>query len=163
MSRSSPLQFGVVLYEGFQLTDVSGPVDVINVLSSHIRGINLALISESLKPISTMPTQWPSPEMPPFTTSQSILPTHTFQNAPELDVLIIPGGMGCFDPSDMTQPNMEVISPILKFVKERFPNLQYLLTVCTGSGIASLTGLLDNKEATTFKGAWPIIPKWRYC
>lgn len=40
--------------------------------------------------------------MSPFTTSQMITLTHTFETTPQLDaqldVLIIPGGMGCFDP-----------------------------------------------------------------
>ena len=34
------------------------------------------------------------------------------------------------------------------------PELQYLLTVCTGAGVAARAGVLDGKYATTNKRAW---------
>jgi hypothetical protein len=52
---NQPKQSGVVLYPGFQLTDVRSPVDVINVVSSHIQGIQLSMIAESISPVSTSP------------------------------------------------------------------------------------------------------------
>lgn len=52
---NQPKRFDVVLYPGFQLTDVCGPVDVINVVSSHIPGIQLSMIAESISPVSTSP------------------------------------------------------------------------------------------------------------
>lgn len=159
-----PKKYGVVLYPGFQLIDVCGPVDVINVLSTHVQDISLTLIAEKLEPTSTFPTVWPEKMgMPPFTASQQMIPTHTFETAPQLDVLIIPGGMGCFDPepANAGQPNPAVCDPIVDFIKKQYPGLKYLVTVCTGSGIASLSGLLDGKKATTFKGAWKVIPTWR--
>ncbi|KAJ4194412.1 hypothetical protein NW755_003166 [Fusarium falciforme] len=160
----APKKYGVVLYEGFQLIDVCGPIDVLNVLTTHVEGISLSIISESLHPTSTFPKTWPDKMgMPPFTTSQLITPTHTFETAPQLDVLIIPGGMGCFDPdpNNVGQPNPTVVNPIIKFIQKQYPSLKYLVTVCTGSGITSLSGLLDDKKATTFKGAWKVIPAWR--
>jgi transcriptional regulator GlxA family with amidase domain len=39
-------------------------------------------------------------------------------------------------------------------VKERYSTLQYLITVCTGAGIAARAGVLDGKHATTNKRAW---------
>ncbi|KAH8807300.1 class I glutamine amidotransferase-like protein [Xylogone sp. PMI_703] len=159
---TKPLKYGVIIYPGFQLIDVAGPVDILNVASSHVPGISLSLIAPTLDPISTKPTSKPPLGLPEFTTSQQLIPTHTFDNAPaDLDVLIVPGGVGSFDPQDVTKPNLNIVRPIASFVKERYPQLQFLLTVCTGSGIASQTGLLDGKKATMFKGAWPIITKWR--
>lgn len=161
---STPKKYGVVLYDGFQLSDVCGPVDVLNVLTTHVEGISLSIIGETMNPISTFPKKWPGEMgMPPFTTSQTLQPTHTFETAPELDVLIIPGGMGCFDPepAKVGKPDPAVVDPIVKFVLDRYPKLQYLLTVCTGAGIVSQSGLLDGKKATTFKGAWKVIPPWR--
>lgn len=160
--ESQPTKFGVILYDGFQLIDVCGPLDVLNTLSAHVPGISLALIAEDTSPKSTLPKVWPgNMGMATFTTSQTLQPTHDFKSAPELDVLIVPGGMGSFDPNETGQPNPTVVDPIVKFVKDQYPSLKYLLTVCTGSGIVSLTGLLDGKRATLFKGAWGVIPKWR--
>ncbi|KAH6889663.1 class I glutamine amidotransferase-like protein [Thelonectria olida] len=160
----TPKKYGIVVYPGFQLIDVCGPVDVLNVLSTHVEGISLSIITETLEPTSTFPKVWPEKMgMPPFTTSELLTPTHTFDTAPQLDVLIIPGGMGCFDPEpeNAGQPNPAVCDPIGKFILKQYPNLKYLITVCTGAGITSLTGLLDGKRATTFKGAWKVIPTWR--
>ncbi|KAL5610981.1 hypothetical protein FOBRF1_007098 [Fusarium oxysporum] len=158
----TPKKYGMVLYEGFQLLDVSGPLDVLNVLSTHADGISLSLIAESLQPQSTSPKCFPeNMGMPPFTTSQALMPTHTFETAPQLDVLIIPGGMGCFNPNDAGKPNFTILNPVIQFIIKQYPGLQYLLTVCTGSGITSLSGLLDGKKATGYKGAWKTIPPWR--
>lgn len=160
--ENPPTRFGVVLYDGFQLIDVCGPLDVLNTLSAHVPGISLALIAEDTSPKCTFPKEWPANMgMSPFTTCQTLQPTHDFKTAPELDVLIIPGGMGCFDPSRTGQPNPAEVDPIVAFVRDRYPKLRYLLTVCTGSGILSQSGLLDGKTATLFKGAWEVIPKWR--
>lgn len=152
----------MILCDGFQMIDVSGPLDVLNCLSSRIDGISLSLIAEDTSPKSTDPKEWPSNMgMSPYTTSQTLKPTHDFQTAPDLDVLIVPGGMGSFDPAKAGSPNPAVVDPIVSFVKSRYPRLKYLLTVCTGSGIVSHTGLLDGRQATLFKGAWDIIPQWR--
>lgn len=164
MTAAHPKKYGIVLYDGFQLTDVCGPVDVLNVLTTHVEGISLAVIAESTTPVSTFPKKWPAAMgMPPFNTSQTLQPTHTFETAPQLDVLIIPGGMGCFDPEpeNVGKPDPAVIDPIVKFILAQYPKLQYLITVCTGAGVTSQTGLLDGKKATTFKGAWKVIPLWR--
>lgn len=81
------------------------------------------------------------------TVSESVLPTHTFETAPPLDVLIVPGGIGSRGPPP-------TVNAMIAFVKERYPTLQYLITVCTGAGIAARAGVLDGKHATTNKRAW---------
>ncbi|EXJ70392.1 uncharacterized protein A1O5_06460 [Cladophialophora psammophila CBS 110553] len=160
--ENQPRRYGVILYDGFQLIDVCGPLDVLNSLSARVPGISLSLIAEDTSPKSTIPKEWPANMgMSPFSTSQTLQPTHDFKTAPELDVLIVPGGMGSFDPVRTGKPNPAVVDPIVEFVRDRYPKLKYLLTVCTGSGIVSQTGLLDGKRATLFKGAWEVIPKWR--
>jgi transcriptional regulator GlxA family with amidase domain len=158
----TPKKYGMVLYEGFQLLDVAGPLDVLNLLSTHVDGISLSLVAETLQPQATSPKCLPeNMGMKPFATSQVLIPDHTFETAPQFDVLIIPGGMGCFDPNDAGKPNLTILNLVIQFILSQYPKLQYLLTVCTGSGITSLTGLLDGKKATGYKGAWKVIPPWR--
>ncbi|KAL7934930.1 class I glutamine amidotransferase-like protein [Trichoderma chlorosporum] len=156
------LKYGVLIYPGFQLIDATGPIDIINVTSSHISGITLDIIAETLDPVTTKPPSKPPTGLPVFTAWQHLMPTHTFASAPaDLDILIVPGGVANSHPEDVTKPNLELMRPLLNFLKKRYPRLKYLITVCTGSGIVSQTGLLDGKKATMFKGAWPIISKWR--
>jgi len=64
-----------------------------------------------------------------------------------MDILIIPGGIGTRAPS----PRLD---ETIKFVRDVYPKLGYLMTVCTGSGIAARAGVLDGKRATTNKLSW---------
>ncbi|KAF9465575.1 DJ-1/PfpI family protein [Collybia nuda] len=139
--NSVPLNYGIVLYPGFQALDVFGPLDAFNTLSL-LRPLNLYVIAETMDPVSTKPPV-PNPHGSQF--AQSVLPTHTFANAPPMDVLIIPGGIGSSDRG---------IQSSIDFVKKVYPSLQYLITVCTGAGIAARAGVLDGKRATTNKRQW---------
>lgn len=62
-----------------------------------------------------------------------------------LEVLIVPGGMGTRAPD---------LQPEIKFIKDVFPSLRYLITVCTGAGMAARAGVLDGRNATTNKRSW---------
>ncbi|KAJ5651964.1 hypothetical protein N7507_009390 [Penicillium longicatenatum] len=135
-----PLRIGVALYPGFQALDVFGPLDCLNTLSKS-ENFTLALISSTLEPVSTFLPEFPN------SIGQSVVPTHTYAAAPELDVLLVPGGIGARELSPLIQ---EVVT----FIRDVYPSLQYLITVCTGSGLAARAGVLDGKRATTNKRAW---------
>ncbi|KAL1645484.1 hypothetical protein SLS58_003793 [Diplodia intermedia] len=144
-TSQEPVNFGILLFPAFQALDVFGPLDALNILSlSH--PMNLALIAETLDPVSTAPL---SPAMNRFNSnfSQSVLPTHTHATAPPLDVLIVPGGLG-------TRAPLAQLSPTLAYLTATFPTLHTLLTICTGAGLAARAGLLDGLSATTNKRAW---------
>ncbi|KAK2033236.1 DJ-1/PfpI family protein [Colletotrichum zoysiae] len=143
-SEEKPLNFGVVLFPAFQALDVFGPLDALNMLSRSYK-MNLYTIADTLDPVSTKPDTTRQPATTASDFGQLIVPTHTFKTAPPLDVLIVPGGQGTRYPS---------ISAAIDFVRERFDSLQYLLTVCTGSGVAARAGVLDGRRATTNKLSW---------
>ncbi len=103
--------------------------------------MTLSIIASTLSPVSTKASY--SKLNSDF--SQSVLPTHTFATAPALDVLIVPGGMGTRSAD---------IGPAIDFIRNTYPSLQYLITVCTGAGLAARAGVLDGKRATTNKEAW---------
>ena len=109
--------------------------------------MNLSIIASSLDPVSTKPTLASiNPHNSDF--GQSVVPTHTLAQPPvSLDVLIIPGGMGT---------RTTDVSELVTFVKRTYPQLQYLITVCTGAGIAARSGVLDGKRATTNKRMWKL-------
>lgn len=74
----------------------------------------------------------------------SVLATHSFADAPRLDVLLVPGGRG-------TRRND---SGVEDFVRQRFARLDYLLSVCTGAVSLAKAGVLGGRRATTNKAAW---------
>ncbi|KAI8580013.1 hypothetical protein K450DRAFT_238924 [Umbelopsis ramanniana AG] len=151
MSNSTatpPQSFGVLLFPGFALLDVCGPLEMLNGLSSAVP-ITISLIAlDSLEPVSTMvPVDSSSDETKENVeqqqprTFQRLCPTHTLDTCPPLDVLVIPGGFGV--------PNAAKDERVLKFVAES--KAQTIITICNGAGILATTGLLDGKRATTNK------------
>ncbi|KAJ7885662.1 class I glutamine amidotransferase-like protein [Mycena olivaceomarginata] len=106
--------------------------------------MKLAIIAETLDPVSSKPL--PANNTLNSNFSQSVLPTHSFANVPPIEVLLIPGGFGAefLEASDAT----------IAFVRDVFPKLQYLITVCTGAGLAARAGVLDGRNATTNKAVW---------
>ena len=136
----------MLLFPGWEVIDVWGPVQVIKYLGASYR-VSLSLIAETLDPVSPAPM---GPGMNKLNSSvyPSILPTHTLATAPDLDVLLIPGGVGT------RRENMDVL---LNYIRTTYPKVKYLVTVCTGSLLAGRTGLLDGKRATTNKGAYASV------
>ncbi|KAF5386402.1 hypothetical protein D9757_006650 [Collybiopsis confluens] len=106
--------------------------------------MNLSVIAQTLEPVST---KHRDPSLNPFRSDfgESIVPTHDLNNAPSLDVLIIPGGYGL---------RATELDPLFDFVKRTYPSLKYLITICTGSWVAARAGVLDGKRATSNKNAW---------
>ncbi|KAL4958938.1 DJ-1/PfpI family protein [Aspergillus stella-maris] len=146
-SNTEPLRIGLLLFPGFQSLDAFGPIDCLNVLSND-HPLTLSILSHSLDPVSTRPPQLP------HRLGQSVMPTHTFANAPELDVLLVPGGHGT-----RLADSVE-IKEAIKFIETIYPSLKYLITVCTGSRLASLAGVLDGRKATTNKAVFHEAKSW---
>jgi putative intracellular protease/amidase len=146
-----PTRFGYVLFPAIEALDVFGPLEALNLLSFS-EHMNLTPIAETLEPVSTKVT---SSAVNPLNAifGESVVPTHIFETAPPLDVIIIPGGPGTRAPAPPHPPPPD---SAIAFVKDRYPSLQYLITVCTGAGIAARTGVLDYKHATTNKEAWAL-------
>ncbi|MFZ5815451.1 MAG: DJ-1/PfpI family protein [Bacillota bacterium] len=72
----------------------------------------------------------------------SITPDHTFADAPEADVLVIPGG-------PVTRENPASLEPAVEFARSRAPGARMTLTVCTGAFVAARAGLLEGRSCTT--------------
>lgn len=154
MSNSRlPKNFGVVLFPGFQLLDVCGPLDALNVLSNS-HALNLSILATTRDPVGT---QYFAQDQQGSCFNQSIVPTHTFDDAPkDLEVLIIPGGLG-----NRSDENMKPVVDYLTSLglsaspqEDLRGGIKWILTVCTGSEVLARTGALDGKKATTNKRAF---------
>lgn len=138
-----PTKIGVVLFPGFQLLDICGPLDVLNLLSTT-HTLDLSILAATLAPVST---KHHMSETSGSNFSESIVPTHTFETAPDdLEVLIIPGGYGA--------RKEENIQGAIEFIKGYYAKLKWCLTVCTGSAILAKTGVLNGRRATSNKLAF---------
>ena len=158
LSNMTPLHYLVVLFPGFQLLDVGGPLDILNLASLNItpaKKVELTLAAEFSGPVPTKPPGLADQGMN-ITCSQSIIATDEFGALVEavkrgevrIDVLLIPGGFGTRLPSAEEPYSL----PAQRFVTAIAPYVRMaIITVCTGSDILAQTGLLDGRRATTNK------------
>jgi transcriptional regulator GlxA family with amidase domain len=75
---------------------------------------------------------------------------YSFNDAPALDVILIPGGLGTR--KEMDNPRM------IEFVREKSGSASWVTSVCTGALILHRAGLLSGKRATTH---WSAIQALR--
>jgi len=157
-ANSLPSKFGVIIFPGFHLLDYAGPLDALNILSAD-HPLTLCTIAATLDPV---PTQNSMQDKQGSQFSQSIVPTHTFDNAPDdLEVLLLPGGLGSRGPGSdkWMKPQVEYLKRLDLSGKG---NIKWVLTVCTGSEILARTGLLDGRRATTNKRAFGDVSELTY-
>jgi putative intracellular protease/amidase len=159
-----PKKIGVLLFPGFQLLDICGPLDVLNLLSRQTP-LSLCIIAATLTPVTT---NTPLSDSQGSDFAQAIVPTHTFATAPDdLEVMIVPGGFGA-----RKEENVEEMVRFLggyagvgkgegKWKDEGKGELRWVLTVCTGSAILAKSGVLDGRRATSNKKAFAWV-SWRF-
>jgi len=127
---------GILLFDEVEVLDFAGPFEVFSIttfLNSDENSFMVKTISESGNIVKTR-------------YGLQVKPDHSFYNAPDLDILIIPGGYGA---SEIEINNETVIN----WINERSNKVELLASVCTGAFLLAKTGLLNNKNATTH---------WRY-
>jgi len=118
---------GALLYPDFELLDLYGPLEMFGTLGPALR---LVTIAEQPGPVKSF--QGPS-----------TLAEHGFADAPPLDLLLLPGGIGT-----LAQLGNEAL---LGFLRARAPRAEVTMSVCSGSAILAKAGLLDGRRATSNK------------
>lgn len=120
--------------------------------------VTLSIIAKAPGPVPSRPPPHGGPDGMPMDMSKMIdaqvVATHSFETAPPLDVLVIPGGLG-----DLTliEQNDRAIED---FVASRFDATEYVLSVCTGAGFLARAGVLEGRRATATKGMWEHVTRW---
>ena len=153
----APIQFGILCIP-FQLTDVTGPLDVLSSSSiDYLRGfqevggyplelaergidIEFHYIGESMEPMTS-------------TANCKIQPSTTCATCPKLDYLLIGG----------PEPKFFLNLPPVwaNFLRERVDEVKGLFTTCTGGIVAAMAGILDGKNATTNHQVVPMAKQAR--
>jgi transcriptional regulator GlxA family with amidase domain len=120
-------RLGAVLYPGFELLDMFGPLEMFGNLTGMVE---VVMIAQQSGPVAS--AQGPS-----------ALAQHGFGDCPPLDLILIPGGIGT---------RSEIDNPVmLDWLRERIPPAELTMSVCTGSALLAQTGLLDGRRATSNK------------
>ncbi|KAL2148031.1 hypothetical protein VTI28DRAFT_87 [Corynascus sepedonium] len=144
-----------VLYNGYEPLDIWGPLELFSSMSRY-KNIKLSVISHEIGLVtSKSPPFEADPNTPPplglLRFGPQVLATHSFENAPPLDILVVPGGIGNRILEQQNNTAME------DFIAARYPQLQYLLSVCTGAKIIARAGVLEGRRATSSKAVWNSV------
>jgi cyclohexyl-isocyanide hydratase len=120
----NPLQIGIVVFPKVTQLDFTGPLQVF----SSLPDTSVHLIWKRIEPVAS-------------DTALTILPTTSFADCPQLDVICVPGGAGTDD--------MVNDEEMLGFLRAQSRNAKYVTSVCTGSLVLGAAGLLGGYKATT--------------
>ena len=133
MKIQSPIQAGAVLFEGFELLDFYGPLEMLGLLENEAK---ITLVAEKAGPVKSA-------------AGPSGVADATLTGSNGFDVLLIPGGIG-------TRTQM-ANAPFLTELKRLAEASRIVATVCTGSLLLARTGLLDGRKATTNKRVFQLV------
>ena len=121
----------IFIHDGVEILDFSGPGEVFAAARPTDGAFHVYTVSLSTDPIVSQGFV-------------KILPEYSIDNCPKPDIIVLPGGN-----TGPVAKNPKVID----WVKTHGPDLDVILSVCTGAFILQKTGLLDGKKATTWHGA----------
>ena len=118
---------GIVLYPQFEMLDVCGPLEMFGNLKAQVK---LVMVAQSAGPVASV--QGPK-----------LVADVGFTDCPELDLVLVPGGMG----------TMQQLAnkPLLDWLQARAAKAEIVMSVCSGSAILAKAGLLDGRRATSNK------------
>ena len=122
------ITIGLVLFEDFEELDFAGPWEVFGSAAELTQGLRLTALAEAPDPVRGAK-------------GLRILPDRTFADAPPVDVLVVPGGIGT---------RREVENPVMiDFLKRAAAGARLVTSVCTGSLLLHGAGLVQGLRVTT--------------
>ncbi len=130
-----PLRAGFLVVDGVYNTELVAPFDVLQHTAFHARphpGIEVFTVS---------------PDGGVVTTAEGlrILPDHGFDDAPPIDILVVPSAEGSRD-RDLEKGEM------IEWVRRTGEGARFAMSLCWGAFVLAEAGLLDGHAVTTFPG-----------
>jgi transcriptional regulator GlxA family with amidase domain len=130
---SHSFKVGAVLFPGFELLDLYGPLEMLGLLGDQV---SITLFAEIPGAIQS-------------SVGVKGYAEASLKEASTLDLLLIPGGIGT---------RMLVLeNRFIDLLREKALEARLVATVCTGSALLAKTGLLDGHRATSNKIAFDWV------
>lgn len=132
----------ILLFDGVEELDAVGPWEV------------LAWAANEGTPPVPMSVFTVSRDGAPVTCNKGmvITPNHSFETAPEIDILLVPGGNG-------TRPLLKDEN-MLDWVRKTAAGCSWVTSVCTGAMVLAQAGLAKGKRITTYHEAIEPMRRW---
>ncbi|WEM43796.1 DJ-1/PfpI family protein [Photobacterium sp. DA100] len=129
------MNIGIYIYHQAEVLDFSGPFEVFSTAKRlGAEGLNVFLVAENTAPILARG-------------DFKVLPDYSIQNHPEIDLLVVAGGVHA---DEMSKPN------ILAWLASVAHSAQQVASVCTGAFLLAQAGLIRGLMVTTH---WEDIPE----
>jgi cyclohexyl-isocyanide hydratase len=122
--QEEPFSVGMVMFDGMTQLDLTGPYEVL----ARMPNTRVHLVASSKAPVRT---EW----------GMTITPDFSFDDAPPLDLLCVPGGWG-------VDARLED-ERLLGFLRLHGEQARYVTSVCSGALLLGAAGLLRGYRATT--------------
>lgn len=123
---------GALLFEGFELLDVFGPLEAWGMLAAG-EAWKIVTAAESAGVVAS--AQGPR-----------AVADYALAERPKVDVILVPGGIGT-----RKQVSNGVV---LEWLQRRSGDAEVVTSVCTGAALLAKAGLLDGRNATSNKAAF---------
>jgi len=130
---STPLQVGLVMFPDLTQLDLTGPYEIF----ARMPRTQVHLVAATVAPVRSE-------------RGLTIAPDATFESAPQLDILCVPGGVG-------VNAMMED-GAFLQFLQNQARHARYVTSVCTGALLLGAAGLLRGYRATTHWLSLDLLP-----
>jgi transcriptional regulator GlxA family with amidase domain len=126
------LQAGFVVRAGVYNSELMAPYDVFHhsIFRDSLHYIRPFIVSADGQPVATFE-------------GITLHPHYRFDNAPPLDILVIPSTVGSME-ADVQD------AAFMAWLKQAVAQARYVVTVCDGAFPLAATGVLDGRTATTF-------------
>jgi transcriptional regulator GlxA family with amidase domain len=126
---------GVLLFDGVEELDWAGPWEVFSM--ARLDGDRVVTVAEHDGAVVCAK-------------GARVLPDHTFADAPALDVLVVPGGVGT---------RREVDNPaVTRWIAAVAPGCEWVTSVCTGAFLLHAAGPARGRRMTTH---WASVDRLR--
>ena len=125
------LNVGFLAINGVYNSELMAPYDIFQHTIFHTKpGMKTFIVSPTMEPIVTFE-------------GITITPHYSFENVPEIDILVVPSAEHNMD----TDLEDEVL---ISFVKEKGSRSKFVMSLCDGAFILAKAGLLNGVKCTTF-------------
>lgn len=122
-------RLGIYVFKDAEIVDFAAPHGVFSVARRFDPELEAFLVAESMRPVQAQ-------------AGFTVLPNYSFSDTPAMDAFLIPGGFGT---------RQELHNRNLHDFIRSLPEQTLLTSVCTGSWIYGVMGLLDGLPATNRK------------
>lgn len=122
-------RLGIYVFKDAEIVDYAAPYGVFSVARRFDPELDVFLVAEALRPVQTQ-------------AGLTVLPNYSFLERPAMDAFLIPGGFGT---------RQEMHNRRLHEYVRSLPKETLLVSVCTGSWVYGVMGLLDGLPATNRK------------